>query len=102
MSTDGTMAERTVERGKESLNSPSIVAFSVTRNAAKANRGTGTICLDDEENGEIADGRKLCGAVKLKDKTTDNIGNEGLNVNDGEKDAEEERHNAGKPGYAFG
>ena len=46
-----------------------------------------TTRLDDDKNGRSADGKKMCGAVEQKDKSTDKIYNEGLDVNNREKDS---------------
>ena len=71
-------------------------------NTAKADRGTGTMDLCDDKNGGSVDGRQKHCAVDQKDTSTDKTDNGGLDVNDGEKEMEEERHNEGNSGYAFG
>ena len=64
-------------------------------------RGTRNIGLDDDKNGVSADGRNMCGAVEQKDTSTGRTNNEKPDVNNGEKDAEEERTKKRKSGHGL-
>ena len=87
--------------GKELSNVSSIGALGVPRNAVNAGRVTATTDMDDDENGGSADGRKFHCVIEQKDTSTERTGNNGLDVNDREKDMEEEGHNIGKLGHEF-